>query len=78
MVSLRIFVLMFFFFVEWKGMLCERNEIIFMDKVSKEVSKKDMLYVVSGECIFLNNKNLCLLLKIKLEWNYVYFYFYLN
>lgn len=48
-------------------MLCERNEIIFMDKVSKEVSKKDMLYVVSGECIFLNNKNVCLLLKIKLE-----------
>lgn len=68
----------FFFSAEWKGTPCERNEIIHMDKASKEVSKKDTLYVVSGERIFLNNKNLCSSLKIKPEWNHAYFYFYPN
>lgn len=50
-----------------KGTPCERNGIIPMDKASKEVSKKDTVYVVSGERILLNNKNLCSSLKIKPE-----------
>lgn len=45
-----------FFFCGMKGTPCERNEIIPMDKASKEVSQKDKLYVVSGERIFLDNK----------------------
>lgn len=68
----------FFFLRNEKVRRVKEMKLYPWGKASKEVSKKDTLYVVSGERIFLNNKNLCSSLKIKPEWNHAYFYFYPN
>lgn len=46
----------FFFSAEWKVRRVKEMKLYPWGKASKEVSKKDTLYVVSGERIFLDNK----------------------